>query len=450
MKARPSILPVSIPLGALRRLLRDRRGATALMVATAMVGLVAMGGVAADVGYAMQMQGRLQAATDAAALAGAQDINCCSSAPDQAITTATAYSAVTGGRNVIPGVTASMASGYPKLKCFASTGVSCTGTSKANGIVVKQTATVPTIFSHVLGIKTFTLSATSTAGVGGGKPKPMNVMLVLDTTGSMNTSDANCSIKGATRLSCALGGVRTILTSLAPSVDKVGLMVFPGLTATSQAPYDYDCSSGTKPKIAGYNASPVYQVLGLSSDYRSSDGATTLNTSSSLTRAAGGGGSGCSAGISAVGGVGTFYADAITTAQNALTAAGNSTTQNVLILLSDGDASASSRYMPSAEVKNQCHEAITAAQAATAAGTWVYSIAYGASGSSGSSCSTDSPAISACAAMQQIASDASKFYTDTSSGSCTSSAHSVSDLVSLFQSLAQSLLPPRLLPDNTT
>jgi hypothetical protein len=58
------------------------------------------------------------------------------------------------------------------------------------------------------------------------------------------------------------------------------------------------------------------------------------------------------------------------------------------------DASASSSNMPAGKYNNQCHEAITAAQAATAAGTWVYTIAYSAATSG--SCSTDSPTISAC------------------------------------------------------
>jgi hypothetical protein len=231
-------------------------------------------------------------------------------------------------------------------------------------------------------------------------------------------------------------------------------MVFPGLTNTSQAAYDYDCSSTPSPAIAKYSASPVYQVLPLSSDYRSSDAATTLNTASNLVRAAQGGGSGCAQGVAAIGGVATFYADAITAAQTALVANGRSGVQKAIIFLSDGDANASSSNMTASKVNNQCHEGITAARAATAAGTWVYSIAYGASTSpTPSSCSTDTSShISACAAMQQIASDSTKFYSDTQNGSsgCTSSAHSVSELIAVFQAISTSLLPPQLLSNNTT
>ena len=255
--------------------------------------------------------------------------------------------------------------------------------------MVRQQATVATFFAGLVGLPSFSISATATAGIGGGKAKPLDVMLIVDTTQSMNTADTSCSIAGATRLTCALAGVRTILTTLTPSTVQIGLMVFPGLTNASQAAYDYDCSSSPAPAVAKYSASPVYQIIPLSSDYRTSNAATALNTASHLVRAAQGGGSGCAQGLDAVGGVATFYADVITAAQAALVATGRSGVQKVIMFLSDGDANASASNMPAAKVNNQCHEGITAAQAATAAGTWVYSIAYGSSTSpTPSSCST--------------------------------------------------------------
>ena len=448
------IRPISSVRSFIQSLWRDRHGSTIPIVAVAFVVLAGIAGFVVDASHAFSVQRSLQASTDAAALAGAQDINCCASAPNQAITTATSYSAVAGGRNVMPNLTVTMASGYPVLKCFTSTGVSCSGSSAANGIVVSQQATVPTYFAELLGLPSFSISATATAGIGGGTAKPLDVMLIVDTTQSMNGSDTSCSIKGASRLTCALAGVRTILATLTPSTVQIGLMVFPGLTNASQLAYDYDCSSSPAPAVAKYSASPVYQILPLSSDYRSSNAATVLNTASNLVRAAQGGGSACAQGLDAVGGVATFYADAIKAAQAALVANGRSGVQKAIIFLSDGDANASASNMPAAEVNNQCHEGITAAQAAAAAGTWVYSIAYGASTSATpGSCSTDTSShISACATMQQIASDPTKFYSDTQNGSsgCTSTAHSVSELLAVFQSISTSLLPPRLLPNSTT
>ena len=436
------------PTNLLRTALRDNRGATALIVAMAIVVLVGMAGFVIDIGHAYAVQRTLQASSDAAALAGAQDIPTSSA---QAIATATAYSSVAGNKNAVSTVTATMVSGYPQVKCFTSTGVACTGPSGGNGIVVKQQATVPMWFAQVLGISSMVVSATSTAGISGGLPKPLDVMIVLDATASMNQADPSCSIAGATKIVCALAGVRTVLNTLAPSADQIGVMIFPGTTSAAQAKLDYDCSASTVPAVAAYNASPVYQIVPLSSDYRSSNSATTLNPSSNLSLASGGISS-CAAGISAKGGVGTYFADAITAAQASLVANGKAGAQKVIILLSDGDAGASAANMPVGKATNQCHAAITAAQNAATAKTWVYSIAYNASTSAASSCGTDKPPISACSTMQQIASDSGQFYSDTGglAGGCASASNSVSELVSVFQSIAFSLVPPRLLSDTTS
>src|SRR6185437_524119 len=96
---------------------------------------------------------------------------------------------------------------------------------------------------------------------------------------------------------------------------------------------------------------------------------------------------------------------------------------------------------------NECHAAIAAAQTATAAGTWVYSLAYGAvTVGKPDHCPTDSAYITPCQTMQQIASDATKFYSDSQNltNGCSAGTQSISDLVSVFKSVAVSLLPPRL------
>ena len=431
----------------IRALWTGRRGASGVLTALSLPVLVGLAGYAIDVGHALQVQRSLQAATDAAALAGAYYINSSSTSPT---TTATNYSATSGHNNAITGATVTMVSGYPKLKCLSSVGQSCTGPNAANAIQVQEQAVVNTWFSQIVGINTLTVTASATATAGGSQALPLDIMIVVDTTQSMNNSDPNCSISGASRLDCALGGVRTLMGML-NSGDQVGLMVFPGVTSTTQAAYDYACNN-TNPKVAAYNSSPVYSILGLSNNFITTGTNPTLNTSSNLVIAAGGGGSGCNQGMKAVGGVGTFYADAINAAQSALSSGGRSGVQKVIILLSDGDANAKTTNMPSGKANNQCHEAITAANNATTAGTWVYSLAYGASTSSSGSCSTDSTAISACSTMQQIASQSSYFYSDSSggSGTCTSSANSVSELVSIFGAVGSSFQTPRLVPDSTS
>ncbi|MFO0997099.1 MAG: TadE/TadG family type IV pilus assembly protein [Alphaproteobacteria bacterium] len=434
-------------LSFVRRFWSARSGATAVLAAVTVPMVVGFAGVAVDVGHVLQVQSALQSSTDAAALAGANNVYL-----STAVATAQSYSSASGGKNAINGVTVTMPSGYPKLKCLSSTGVPCSGPGTANAIQVKQQATVPMWFAQIVGVPSMTVTATATAAAVGGQPIPLDVMIVLDTTASMNTSDPNCGIAGATRLGCALTGARTLLNELAPSGDYVGLMVFPGIANASQASLDYDCSSSTQPTIVSYRNSPVYQLLGLSNNFKTSNSATSLDTTSNLVKALKGGASGCTAGLSAVGGVGTYYSDAITAAKTALQTNGRANIQKVIIFLSDGDANASSSNMPTGKATNQCHQAITAAQAATTAGMWVYTIAYGASTSTTGSCGTDSPHISACSTLQQMATSSRYFYSDGTghTGACNSSANPISNLVSIFQNIGVTLQAPRLVPDSTT
>ena len=463
------------------RLVKDQKGVTGAIMAFGMTAAVGMTGLVTQETILYQTKSALQSSADLAALAGAQNINV--GAGGTAISTATSYSAVTGDSNAISGQTVTMATGYPQLKCLTSISVPCTGPDSANAIVVKEQATVPLIFGKLLGMSSTTLTVTSTAAAGGGSTgstgttaKPVDVMLIIDATSSMNDSDTECSVSGATRETCAEAGARALLQALVPPTSgstntgvEVGLMVFPGLsTATESAYTPYNCSTGPKPTNVAYSApspAPVYQIIPLSSDYKTSPTATSLNTSSNLVRAVQGGPSGCQQGIDALGGYGTYYAGVITAAQTALTTTGRSGSQKVVIILSDGGANAKSTNVPSGMASNQCHEAITAAEAVTAAGTWVFSAAYGSSTATGSqsssspsTCTTDSPIISACATMQGMASTPAMFFSDSSGGStvtCNStiSANNTTDLVALFTSLGNSLVTythPRLLPNGTT
>ena len=115
---------------------------------------------------------------------------------------------------------------------------------------------------------------------------------------------------------------------------------------------------------------------------------------------------------------------------------------------------------------DQCQQTIDAARAAAKAGTWVYSVAYGANTTSGTStdCSTDSTAIisgmqwlSSCTEMQNIANspghlpDLTRFYSNgNTSGEDCPNANTIENLVSLFQNLSTNLTEPRLIPNNTT
>ena len=139
-----------------------------------------------------------------------------------------------------------------------------------------------------------TVSAVATATKG--KPVPLNVALLLDTTLSMDDSDSNC---GSTQLGCAMTGAQNLLAGLAPSVDAVSVFTFPNIDPNT-ANSDKNCSppqslnpsfySTPTPGLAtalpysfptlpssastGYQVptgTGTYQITSFSKDYRSSD-----------------------------------------------------------------------------------------------------------------------------------------------------------------------------------
>ena len=138
-----------------RRVLGDESGAAAILVGAAIFALVGFGALSVDVGYLFAAQRALQASADAAAIAGARDIG----VGGTPTATATSYSSVTASpanKNNDPSLTVAWASGYPLLKCFSNIGSTCTTNqtpaTSANGIEVRQLATVPLFFGKIFGI----------------------------------------------------------------------------------------------------------------------------------------------------------------------------------------------------------------------------------------------------------------------------------------------------------
>jgi hypothetical protein len=121
--------------------------------------------------------------------------------------------------------------------------------------------------------------------------------------------------------------------------------------------------------------------------------------------------------------------------------------------------------------KDQCQQGIMAAQYAAAAGTRIYSVAYG---SEGSGCSsgwivgkTDTSlvatgnnnvalgsvsAVLPCTTMENIASSLTYFYSDYnqsgSGSSCQSSTNTMTDLNSIFAGISSTFTTPRLIPNS--
>jgi Flp pilus assembly protein TadG len=286
-----------------RRLLRRRLGSVGRLgvedggqilpfVALMLVALLAMTGITIDVGRLLYVRNKLQSSTDAAALAGAATLPA-----SDAAAIATRYGGVTGSLNATTNLTGvTMVSGYPKVLCLATLtteGMACASPGNGNALQVREQVTVSLLFLRVIGISTLTVGAVSTASSKGAARAPYNVAIIVDTTGSMGSTDSDSSCN-ATRLSCALAGVQVLLQNLSPCaasltvcgtatsgmvanpVDQVALYTFPALATATDAMHEYDCS-GKTPAASYYTdpTLPIYQVLGFTSDYKLSASATT-------------------------------------------------------------------------------------------------------------------------------------------------------------------------------
>lgn len=443
------------------KLRRSNSGATIVIVALTMSGLIGLTAATVDIGKALIIRKTLQAATDSAALSGAGTL--AAVGPAAALTSATEYGAQVGGRNALTSFTATMVAGYPKAVCLGSIGVSCVGSPASNAVVVQQQAVVPTYFTRIAGFSSITVTSTSTAAIASGVIKPVEVMLLLDTTGSMNEADKGCSVAPKTKFACAMKGAADLMTGMAPSAHKIGLMTFPPAINAASAATAYDCNASTKPESAGWDVTNgVYQMVGLDSNFRTADdspvsGTTgnNLNSNSNIVKALVGTGSSCARGLATMdwnkngpgASGGTAYAAAIAKATDTLTSTGSpSTVQRAMIILTDGAANRAQGGKA-----EQCNLAVQAAQAAKAAGIWVYTVAYGLGTDSGG-CSTDKiHKITPCDTLRQMASDPSKFFSsETGTTGCISAANPATGINSIFPAIGKTFFGTRLVPNSTT
>jgi len=440
---------------AQRRSRAGQRGSISVIVALSLVALLTFAAIAVDVGYLMFSQRRLQAATDAAALAGATDLWTKSWATAQTDAQNYAAGQTASTSNTLPGSVSVTSTNIQGLKLASVTLPYGQAASGYNGIEVTQQASVPTFFARAIGIKSSTITASSKAGAGGGtQAAQYNVMIILDTTYSMNSIDSNCTNSSGTALSredCAKAGALQLLTGLTNAGDNVGLMVFPPMSST----YTYSCSktqpgTGSSYSAVASGASSTlggYEISSPASSFLTSSGA--VNTSASVIQALGGGS--CN-GLSAIGGLGTFFGDAITQAQSALSTLSASQSppgQNVIVLLSDGDASSSQKQLGStfsSTYNQECQTAINDAATAKAAGTEIYTVAYIGGESSSATCSDGTDSLSPCTTMLDIATSSAYFYSDT----CSNAAGGTAGLNTLFKQITYTLTKPRLLPAGAT
>jgi Flp pilus assembly protein TadG len=489
-----------------RRLREEQDGQALYLVAALLVVILGMAALSIDIGYALHGQRELQASADAAAAAGALDLpgssgnaaTDASTAEGDATTAAgdntpkdlysvkvatnvvKCWSPCPSGQsaNCVPNVTA-----VPTCNYYDA---STKSTVESNNVmIVQETASSPTFFARIFGISSVPLKATAVAMEKGDAPLPIDIMVVVDSTASMQDQDpptctrtitTNCVPSGSyamcsgmtsadwpystistTREDCAKWGVRDFLLGLNNSVQSVGLVTFPAVNPSADGA-ESDCWSPTWSQ-GGSSCSPSSKTTGvvpytcpsadfliqpLSNTYLNASGA--LSSSSQLVgsvywngpttcTATTGGNPTIKYGLQDPGGEATRYGEAITEAQSVLAAVTPKVT-NAIIVLGDGTVNTGS---------SPCTAAVTAAQAATSAGTQVFSVGYGIpSGNCGDG------GYTYCTLMQDIASVPANFYDDAESvaDGCISPHSGLTDLGTIFKGLAERFGTTWMLPSS--
>ena len=315
---------------------RSDRGQAVVMVAILMVVFLGMAGLVIDVANLDVTQRHLQTAADAAALAAAQDLPGSTAAACTFSASPAGNSTCTVNQTNVPlsgngdnyngsfGNVQTMAT----IECLSvasagtpcQTGAACptqygpAGNSSnlgCNAIQVTEQTSVTPFFMGVLGFGSQTVTATATAGIAGGAPRPLNVEILDDTTESMQcpglsfgcpagftgaticgglpTDVPSSVLNDLTQEDCAKAGIRALLTQLLPcspqvscgstpstdqttdpngAVDDVGLITFPGVTGLTQTAPDgktpiaeTDCTQNVGTSNVSYATSANYQIV---------------------------------------------------------------------------------------------------------------------------------------------------------------------------------------------
>jgi hypothetical protein len=363
------------------------------VIVVALFAVMALCAAGVETGHVYYAYRLLQASTQVATLAGAQAM------PNitQAGKNVTAYSSESGQSNAsnLLQVTNLSTNFYCSgnatalnVGCEAPQSGSCSGSATTcNALTVTQTAKVNLWLGGLVGVRSMTMTATSSASMSGGTNTPYNIAIIIDTTGSMGSTRATGECPGSNpyQIQCAIYGLQQFLLKMDPCplnttcskttayVDDVALYVFPAVAGAPSSsgvagdasddtvcptsnpptvPYNFTNVSSTGQDlnlwdatksgtaVADANYQGAYEVVNFNNTYKANDTSQALATSGDPLAVAAGGGS-CQ-GLEAPGGQATYYAQVIRAAQAGLVAAhtANPNSQNVMIILTDGDATA--------------------------------------------------------------------------------------------------------------
>jgi Putative Flp pilus-assembly TadE/G-like len=411
-----------------RKLQRDQKGQAMIWVAFALgTVMMGVGGFTIDLARFYSLRTELQNSTNAAGLAATGAAFSSNSTSNM-----TAVAKTFAADNPVGQLQQN--SGYPQVVQLClnqlelmTSGNTCASVSNVpNALRVYEQVSMPTMFMRLFGVKSLNVGAEATASLVG-TAQPLNIALIVDSTGSMNSADGNCGT--TTSFACALQAVQTMLTQTNPNCTvstacpsgykiHMALFTFPNVsvqtayedincngtpgsagyptalpntfplpTATSYVPLTYTLTasphttwtatyeitynmataalSGVTPAITTNGASDA-DANGFVTDWyvpATTNTPATLNTSSSLVKAVGHGGSGGTTGCltytqgivnSSMGD--TYFAGAIYAAQSALLAEqaqlNNVGTKNVIVFVGDGKSSAFKNQFPDSTATN--------------------------------------------------------------------------------------------------
>jgi Flp pilus assembly protein TadG len=345
------------------RTARGERGQILAVVALALVALLGVAAFSIDVGYAYYAKRQLQSATDASALAGAQDLPVGATA----IATATSYATANTPANL------SFAFTY-QVKCTATAVVAtgCDPNVNPNELLVTGSGSTNTWFAGLFGITHFDVTAHANA-CSPCSSTPVDIVLAVDRTGSM------CSPTGpggtCIDLNNAKDGIRTLLGLMNPPAAQIGMLDFPPVQTTATDPCSAPYNSLGGNGYDGYDAANRGYITDIiNANYKTGN---SLNTSSGLyLHTVDGDSASC---IQAGGN--TSYSEALRQAAAELALHGRPNVPDYIVFLTDGEANIGSVYgatypQNNADDQQPCHTAINLANQYKAAGTTIYSIGY--------------------------------------------------------------------------
>ena len=212
----------------MKRLLKEHKGQVFVYVAIALVVLLAMVGLAIDLGIAYGVKAKLNAAVDAAAVEAGKVIS-------QGTSVANTKAANFFNTNYPSGFLGSTVS--------APTVSSVHNADGSYDVAVNATATVPTNFARVLGFNSFTVGASATTHV-----RTMDMVLVIDTTTSLSNSYSPGAFTALQKAATAF------IKDFDPNSYRIGLIHYAG-----GAVVDYNICNGDNNNCAqkSYNQNTI-------------------------------------------------------------------------------------------------------------------------------------------------------------------------------------------------